>query len=407
MFNIFKKKQIDETLEEQKADILKIHPELAELCVKGEDCDEIPTAVGEFGMVSTNPIPVNGPLGEIKYINRLRNKDGFKFLFHRLGPIAKENSNWSIDVYELVSLDGKTWGILYLDMYHPRRSIKVPGSYKFSKYDELHDRLPVGFGTNHRDPRFPFSISKFIEKDYDIFGTGIFNKRLAEHCDEFLKDKEKFIRPESHKAKIADILKLLKPVAYYQPDIDILNFDLSDVSQFNKKLTEQEAVSYFILSVIKEAQDKWPTIHKALIDSFKDKFVVEDEKRAPFDLALAAIAQDLQAVQNLFPKDQAERIEKSVLKCVDMEGWGKYPSDEIKKYRDEFQHVLQNIKTDGDPLMSIPEHLLQQWLGKNIQNFKMEIGGEKTGFIEPLILSMIFVTLSGFSPIWKKLKDNL
>lgn len=178
------------------------------------------------------------------------------------------------------------------------------------------------------------------------------------------------------------------------------------MSLFKKKLTEQEAASHFILNIMKEAQSAWPEIYKSLKDSFKEKFVVEDEKMAAFDLALAAIAQDLQAVKNLFPKDQAERIEKWVFKCIDTKDYGEYAVDEVKKYEEKFQIDIQNINTGGDPLSAIPARLLQRWLGKNIQNFDVEMNGKKTGVISPVLLMMISSTLVAFLGTWKKIKDN-
>ncbi len=178
------------------------------------------------------------------------------------------------------------------------------------------------------------------------------------------------------------------------------------MSLFKKKLTEQEAASHFVLYIIKEAQEAWPTIHKSLTDSFKEKFVVEDEKMAAFDLALAAIAQDLQAVKNLFPKDQAERIEKWVLKCIDTDDYGEYAVDEVRKYGEKFQKDVQNISAGGDPLSAIPARLLQRWLGKNIQNFDVEMNGKKTGIISPVLLMMVSSTLAAFLGSWKKLKDD-
>jgi len=178
------------------------------------------------------------------------------------------------------------------------------------------------------------------------------------------------------------------------------------MSLFKKKLTEQEAASHFVLYIIKEARDAWPTVHKNLKDSFKEKFIIEDEKMAAFDLALAAIAQDLQAVKNLFPKDQAERIEKWVLKCIDTEDWGEYAVDEVKKYGETFQKDIQNISAGGDPLSVIPTRLLQRWLGKNIQNFDVEMSGKKTGIISPVLLMMVSGTLATFLGTWKRLKDD-
>jgi len=178
------------------------------------------------------------------------------------------------------------------------------------------------------------------------------------------------------------------------------------MSLFKEKLTEQEAALHFVLYIIKEAQDAWPTIHKNLKESFKEKFIVEDEKMAAFDLALAAIAQDLQAVKNLFPKDQAERIEKWVLKCIDTEDWGEYAVDEVKEYGEKFQKDIQNISAGGDPLSAIPARLLQRWLAKNIKNFDVEINGKKTGVISPILLMAVSGILTAFLGTWKRLKDN-
>ena len=128
---------------------------------------------------------------------------------------------------------------------------------------------------------------------------------------------------------------------------------------------------------------------------------------AAFDLALAAIAQDLQTVKNLFPQEQAERIEKCVLKDIDIEGLGEYAIDEVKKYGERIQTDIQNISAGSDPISAIPARLLQRWLGKNIQNFVLdEISDEKTGVINPIILSMIIEVFFAFLGYWKKLKDN-
>lgn len=175
---------------------------------------------------------------------------------------------------------------------------------------------------------------------------------------------------------------------------------------FKKKLTEQEATSQFVLYIMKEAQEGWPTIHKSLKDVFKEKFIIEDEKMAPFDLAIAALAQDLQSVKNLFSKDRAERIEKWVLKCIDTEDWGEYAVDEAKKYGESFQKAIQNINAGGDPLSAIPARLLHHWLGKNIQNFDVEMNGSKTGIISPILLIMVSSFLAAFLGFWKKLRDN-
>lgn len=153
-----------------------------------------------------------------------------------------------------------------------------------------------------------------------------------------------------------------------------------------------------------EAKDAWPTIYKSLKKSFKKKFVVKNETMAAFDLALAAIVQDLQAVKNLFPTEQAERIEEWVLEFIDSKDyWGEYAVNEVKKYGEIFQNEIQ---TGGDPLSVIPGCLLHRWLGENIKNFDVEMNGKKTGVISPILLMMVSSTLIAFLGTWKRLKDK-
>src|SRR3989344_6871755 len=172
-----------------------------------------------------------------------------------------------------------------------------------------------------------------------------------------------------------------------------------------KKLTEQEAASLFILYLTKEAQDAWPTIKKSLEDTFKEKFIVaEEDMVASYDLALAAIAQDLQAHKNLFPKEQVERIEKWVYKCLgNLEDWGEYSVDEVKKYSNAFQKFLNNIEQYGNPINVIPVRLLYKWLGKNIDNLEVKIKGKKTGFFDPIIVDMVTdILVRQFVGTWKR-----
>lgn len=175
---------------------------------------------------------------------------------------------------------------------------------------------------------------------------------------------------------------------------------------FKKKITEQEASSQFVLYLVKEAQSNWPVIHQKMKDNFGDKFIVENDHMAAFDLALAAIAQELQAVKNLYPKEQAERIEKWVLDCINTEDWGEYAVSEVTKYAEKFQNDVQNINNGGDPLSAIPARLLHRWLGSNIQNFEMETQGQKTGFLSPVLLMTVSGVLTAFLGTWKRIKDE-
>lgn len=108
--------------------------------------DADPGASGPFGLVATNPIPVNGPFGELAYLSRLETQSGQRLLFHRLGSMT------TTDVFEAVSLDGSQWFLFFLDMYHSRRSRRAPDGLgftqetaRFSGLNNLCDRFPYDF----------------------------------------------------------------------------------------------------------------------------------------------------------------------------------------------------------------------------------------------------------------------
>ncbi len=125
--------------------------ELRVLFESGESADELSNGHGEFGRTVTNPIPVNGPAGELLYLASLRASDGSFVMGHRLGSIGR------IDVYETVSASN-VWDLLYFSLYHPRRSRKAPQGYSLlSKLTTL--ELTA---TNTTLPQFPSGIPEAV-----------------------------------------------------------------------------------------------------------------------------------------------------------------------------------------------------------------------------------------------------
>jgi len=113
-------------LEDEKLQIKVLPASMQAIIRKNAACDETPGATGEFGMSESNPIPVNGPLGQLAYLSNLRTKSGEFLFFHRIGAIV------SIDVFEAVSSSGSEWFILFLDMHFPKRSRKAPAGLTIS-----------------------------------------------------------------------------------------------------------------------------------------------------------------------------------------------------------------------------------------------------------------------------------
>ena len=117
MFNLFKKQFIDESIEEQKEDLTVLQQlattngDFIKTALSGESCDELKNITGDFGRVATNPIPVNGPLGEIKYLNRIRSSDGCGFIFHRIGSTQQFGINGNIDIFMVLERLATKFGI--------------------------------------------------------------------------------------------------------------------------------------------------------------------------------------------------------------------------------------------------------------------------------------------------------
>jgi hypothetical protein len=100
-----------------------LDPPIRQLSLLGAPVDQLPNGHGAFGTSLRNPIPVNGAMGELAYLSKLRTEAGERLLFHRLGSVD------DIDVFEAVTWNGNDWHIFYLDMYHPRRSRKAPAGF--------------------------------------------------------------------------------------------------------------------------------------------------------------------------------------------------------------------------------------------------------------------------------------
>jgi len=200
-FNFLRKKFVDESIDEQKKDlgneILRLYP----LAVNGKDCDSLFDDRQDFSHNIDNPVPVNGVLGEIKYINRLRCKCGVGLVYHRLGSASSKKIDGRVDIYETVCIRGVHWDILYFHFYHPRRSTWLPMGYKFSDFHPIFSRYPMGYGTNRFVNDFPFGLGKYILLH---LGDGL-GKAFIKRYDKVIENRNKFIKPEDHKIKLSSL----------------------------------------------------------------------------------------------------------------------------------------------------------------------------------------------------------
>ncbi len=178
----FPRKEIHEPVELQHQDIMAYQEPIRSWILKGVDCDQIQGAYGEFGSL-TNPIPVNGAMGEIKYLGKLRGQTGSALFFHRLGSTISPVCQHLVDIYETVCLDGTQWKELHFHFYHPRRSNTAPPGYSLTPYNKsLKVDIPCAFGVNFSVRDFPYGLPDAL---IDFYGEGL-GGTFARHARENL-----------------------------------------------------------------------------------------------------------------------------------------------------------------------------------------------------------------------------
>lgn len=116
--------------------------------------DMLPNGIGEFGRDPRNPIPCNGPLGEITYLSRLALKnrstnENIHFTFHRVASQKVGEIGVTVDKYEMLDYNGVFYDVLYLDMYHATKSSLCPMGYN------LEPRCEGFRGINSKNEDFP------------------------------------------------------------------------------------------------------------------------------------------------------------------------------------------------------------------------------------------------------------
>jgi hypothetical protein len=162
---------------------------LKEMITAGADVDVIENAFGNFGLILTNPIPVNGPIGEVIYLSSLRHLGKTRILFHKIGSLD------GIDIFESVSMDGKNWDIFYLDMFHPRKSKKFPKGYS------IVSGVSSFCGVNVEVQDFPYGLSDAIA----TFSKTILGIAMADPDIRQAEEKIRFVRPNPHIGFMEDL----------------------------------------------------------------------------------------------------------------------------------------------------------------------------------------------------------
>jgi len=164
-----------------------VHPAVKQMLLSAPAYDKDPEGSGPFGFTESNPIPVNGPVGELAYLSRLETLAGQRILFHRIGAIG------TVDVFEAVSFDGSEWFVLFVDFYHPRRSRITPEGFRFT------NDLAQFSGFHKFCENFPYD---FIEKKVADRESGLSMAYIPISKVSAQIERRVFNRPIAHKAKL-------------------------------------------------------------------------------------------------------------------------------------------------------------------------------------------------------------
>lgn len=178
---------INRMIEDEKFQLELLNPMMREMIESAPAYDKAPYGTGPFGYTETNPIPVNGPIGQLAYLSRLETQSGQRILFHRLGAVD------TVDVFEAVTFNGKEWFILFVDLYHPHRSRLTPDGFRFAKEVAQFS----GF-TNYCD-NFPYD---FVEKKASMRESGLSMAYIAISKVSEQIQNQVFNRPLAHKTKL-------------------------------------------------------------------------------------------------------------------------------------------------------------------------------------------------------------
>jgi hypothetical protein len=153
------------------------------LMMAGAAVDRLPNGRGAFGFEAGNPIPVNGPIGELAYLSRLETVQGERLLFHRIGAVG------TTDVFEAVTFSGSGWYVFFVDMYHPRRSRLAPDGFRIAN----EPRQFSGF--HNHCAAFPYDFAKAKEAAPDLLRLAYIP--LGNVMPQI--DRRAFSRPIGHK----------------------------------------------------------------------------------------------------------------------------------------------------------------------------------------------------------------
>jgi ADP-ribosylglycohydrolase len=151
--------------------------------------DEIPNATGEFGLCSSNPVPVYGVGSNNIYLNRLKTLDGKEIVWKRIGSTGDKSIKNPIDKYAISNALGELITHIFISPYHLRTSLKAPKGFitslnlQTTNFHKAMDRLnrtmdyesAVGsalFGLAVGDSSLAFCLAEALTHGFDLNEIG-------------------------------------------------------------------------------------------------------------------------------------------------------------------------------------------------------------------------------------------
>jgi hypothetical protein len=166
-------------------------------------------------------------------------------------------------------------------------------------------------------------------------------------------------------------------------------------------VTESGAAAQFVCGILVAARNEWPSLNEGLNRLCKGRFILADEATAAYDLALAIVSAELITARHIFTPGRFKRLRHWSLKMIEASG-ADYGTEEIDEYMNYFDKAL---KDGEDPFFAIPARLLQVWVGPNIKEFDVHLGGESSGFIDPIIIKAVTRLFVPFLGYWESTRE--
>jgi len=160
-----------------------------------------------------------------------------------------------------------------------------------------------------------------------------------------------------------------------------------------KKISEVEVAGQFVVSMLEPIQQEWPKVVAELVEMLQLKQPISTDQHAALEFALAVIALQIQALANLLPVAQANRIREHIMRCISSPSLDTYPRKAIQEYQNAWNRSLQQ----GEPPIDAVASVLFDKLGCESS---VELGNAK--FKDPLLLVALSNKVITFGGAWWK-----